>query len=106
MIDNDLPTLTQNHLLGAHSLVKLDRLENGAVSLKWFDEDRIKDLFKQKRRLKSSMKITGFFLEEEILLTAKPKELQKFITKYMASEGEDKWKTDTKYILTRDLTKP
>ena len=106
MIDNELPTLTQNHLLGAHSLVKLDRLENGAVSLKWFDEDRIKDLFKQKKIKIKHEKITGFFLEEEILLTAKPKELQKFIRKYMASEGEDKWKTDTKYILTRDLTKP
>lgn len=106
MVESDLNSLTQNHLLNAHSLVKLDVLNDGKVSLNWFDEDRIKDLFKQNKIKIKHEKIRGSLFEEEILLTAKPKELQKFIRKYMASNNEDKWKTDTKYTLTRDLTKP
>jgi hypothetical protein len=106
LVDSDLNSLTQNHLLSAHSLVKLDVLEEGKVRLKWFDEKRIKELFEQNKIKIKHEKLRGFLFEEEILLTAKSKELQKFIKKYMASKNEDKWKTDTKYTLTRDLTKP
>ena len=106
VVDNELNSLLQSHLLGAHSLVKLDVLEEGKVSLKWFDEKRIKELFEQNKIKIKHQKMRNFLFEEEILLTAKPKELQKFIKKYMASNKEDKWKTDTKLTLTRDLTKP
>jgi hypothetical protein len=105
-VESDLSSLTQSHLLNAHSLVKLDVLNDGKVRLNWFDEDRIKDLFKQNKIKIKHQKIRGSLFEEQILLTAKPKELQKFIRKYMASNNEEKWKTDTKYTLTRDLTTP
>lgn len=106
VIESELNSLLQNHLAKTHSLVKFDVLQDGKVSLKWFDEKRIKDLFKNNKIKIKHEKIIGFLFEEEILLTAKPKELQKFIKKYMSSNQENKWKTDTKYTLTRDTTKP
>jgi hypothetical protein len=105
-VDLKINSLTQTHLIGSHSLVKLDILDNEKVSLKWFDEDRIKELFQQNKIKIKHEKIRNSFFDEEILLTAQPKELQKFIKKYMASNKENKWRTDTKHTLTRDRTKP
>ena len=95
-VEIEVSSLTQTHMVSSHSLVKLDVLDDGKISLKWFDESRIKDLFEQNKIKIKHEKIRNPLFEEEILLTAKPKELQKFIKKYMASNTEDKWKTDTK----------
>ena len=102
--DLGVSSLTEEHMVSTHSLVKFDFLADKRVSLSWLDEDRLEELFKE-NRIKIEHEKTGVD-KSTILLTAKPKELQKFIKKYMASNIENKWKTDTKYILTSDHSKP
>ena len=104
MFEPDLSSLVRNHLVSAHSLAKFDILDNNQISIKWLDEDRLKTLFKEKK-IKIKHQKTGID-ESEILLTAKPEELQKFIRKYMASKDENKWESDTKFILTKSNAKP
>ena len=96
---DDLSSLTENHLVPSHSLVKLDILENGEISMRWLDESKIENLFKE-NKIKLKHEKTGF-TGDDILLTATSKELQKFIKKFMSSKDEDKWTTDTDFILNK-----
>lgn len=104
MVDVGIESLLENHLVSTHSLVKFDIAEDKSVRLNWLDESRMKELFKQKK-IKIEHEKTGID-KSGILLTAKSKELQKFIKKYMASKDEDKWKSDTKFTLTKVNAKP
>lgn len=104
MIDLGAGSLIENHLVGTHSLVKFDVNEDQSVRLNWLDESRLKELFDQ-RKIKIEHERTGID-KSGILLTAKSKELQKFIKKYMASKNEDKWDSDTKFTLTKANAKP
>ncbi|MFY0628855.1 MAG: hypothetical protein JXR05_00660 [Flavobacteriaceae bacterium] len=100
----DLSSLTENHLVPTHSLVKIDILDNGEISMKWLDESKLKELFK-KNKIKIKHEKTGV-AGDDILLTATTKELQKFIKKFMASKDEDKWSSDTNFILNKTDVQP
>jgi len=101
---NDLSSLTQNHLIPTHSLVKFDVLKNNSISMKWLDESRLTELFKN-NKIKIKHEKTGI-ADDGILLTASSEELQKFIKKYMSSNDDEKWSTDTNFTLTKADVKP
>jgi hypothetical protein len=86
------------HLIKTHSLAKLDMDSNNSISIKWLDEDKLKFLLNNDK-IKIKHEKVGF--DETILLKASSEELVKFIQKYMNSEDEEKWKTDTQFDLKR-----
>jgi hypothetical protein len=90
--------LLQSHSIYTHSLVKYDVQKNGKIEIRWLAEDKVQPLFKQKK-IKIKHETIGI-LNENYLLTASPKELQKFIEKYMASNDAEKWETSTKFTLS------
>jgi hypothetical protein len=91
--------LLQSHSIYTHSLVKYDVQKNGKIEIRWLAEDKVQPLFKQKK-IKIKHETIGI-LNENYLLTASSKELQKFIEKYMASNDAEKWETSTKFTLTK-----
>jgi hypothetical protein len=95
----NIDNLLQSHSIYTHSLVKYDVLKNGKIEIRWLDEDKIDALFKEKK-IKIKHETFGV-LNDQYLLTANSKELQKFIKKYMASNDAEKWKTSTKFILSK-----
>ena len=95
----DVDNLLESHSIYTHSLVKYDIQKNGNIEVKWLDEDKVKELFKQKK-IKIKHQTIGM-LNDKYLLTASSKELQKFLEKYMASNDAEKWETSTKYTLSR-----
>lgn len=94
--DNNLYKM---HLINTHTLAKLDIESNQKVSIKWLAQKKIETLLNE-NKIKIKHEKTGF--DETILLTASSEELVKFIEKYMASEDEDKWKTDVEVNLKRN----
>jgi hypothetical protein len=97
-MDNLSNSLFKMHLIKTHSLAKLDMVSNNSISIKWLDEDKLKFLLNNDK-IKIKHEKVGF--DETILLTASSEELVKFIQKYMNSEDEEKWKTDTQFDLKR-----
>lgn len=95
----DIDNLLESHIVYSHSLVKYDVTDNGKIEVRWLDEDKIENLFK-KKKIKIKHKKIGV-LEDKYLLTASSEELEKFIKKYMNSDDKEKWKTSTKYTLTK-----
>ncbi|WP_442264955.1 hypothetical protein ACSIGC_11435 [Tenacibaculum sp. ZS6-P6] len=95
----DLSSLMKYHIVYTHSLVKLDMLSDGTVSIKWFDEKRLEKLFTEKK-IKIKHKKVGV-MKDDILLTATSEELQQFLKKYMVSKSVEKWETETKFTLTK-----
>ncbi|SNR17686.1 hypothetical protein [Tenacibaculum jejuense] len=95
----DLSSLMKYHIIYTHSLVKLDMLNDGTVSIKWFDEKRLEKLFTEKK-IKIKHKKVGA-MKDDILLTATSEGLQQFLKKYMVSESAEKWQTETKFTLTK-----
>jgi hypothetical protein len=91
--------LLQSHSIYTHSLVKYDVQKNGEIEIRWLDEDKVQTLFKE-HKIKIKHETFGL-LNDNYLLTASPKELQKFIEKYMASNDAEKWETSTKFTLTK-----
>jgi hypothetical protein len=96
---DDIENLLESHLIYTHSLVKYDVQKNGEIEIRWLDEDKVEALFKEKK-IKIKHEKIGLH-NEKYLLTAKPKELQKFIKKYMTSTDSEKWKTSTKFTLSK-----
>ncbi|MCG1035112.1 hypothetical protein [Polaribacter sargassicola] len=95
----NMDNLLESHSVYTHSLVKYDVQKNGQIEIRWLDEDKIEDLFKE-RKIKIQHETFGL-LNENYLLTASSKDLQKFITKYMASKDAEKWETSTKFTLSK-----
>jgi hypothetical protein len=93
----DIDNLLESHSVYTHSLVKYDVQKNGEIEIRWLDEDKIKGLFKE-QKIKIKHETFGL-LNENYLLTASSKELQKFVEKYMASNDAEKWETSTKFTL-------
>ncbi|SDS51518.1 hypothetical protein SAMN05216503_3309 [Polaribacter sp. KT25b] len=93
----DVDNLLESHSIYTHSLVKYDVQKNGEIEVRWLDEDKIRALFKE-HKIKIKHETFGV-LNDKYLLTASPKKLQKFIEKYMASNDDEKWKTDIKFTL-------
>ncbi|CAM1345201.1 hypothetical protein [Tenacibaculum amylolyticum] len=95
----NINSLLEDHIIYTHSLVKLDILKDGKINIKWFDEERLKKLF-QEKRIKIQHRRTGI-IEEDILLTASSEELYTFLKKYMLTEEAEKWETEAKFTLTK-----
>ncbi|PQJ76819.1 hypothetical protein [Polaribacter glomeratus] len=93
----DIDNLLESHSVYTHSLVKYDVQKNGEIEIKWLDEDKIKTLFKE-QKIKIKHETFGL-INEDYLLTANSKELQKFVEKYMASADVEKWETSTQFTL-------
>lgn len=96
---DDIDNLLESHSVYTHSLVKYDVQKNGEIEIRWLDEDKIGELFLEKK-IKIKHETFGM-INENYLLTASSKELQKFIEKYMASNDSDKWETSTEFTLTK-----
>lgn len=94
---NGVDNLLQSHSIYTHSLVKYDIQKNGEIEIRWLDEDKVRALFKE-HKIKIKHETFGV-LNDKYLLTASSKKLQKFIEKYMASNDDEKWKTDIKFTL-------
>ena len=80
-------------------MVKYDVKKNGEIEIRWLDEDKIEELFKE-RKIKIKHKKVGV-LDDKYLLTASSKELEKFIGKYMKSDDKKKWDTSVKFTLSK-----
>lgn len=73
-------TLDNFHVIPVHTFAKLEMKDNG-LFINWFDPNWLEELVRQ-NKIRIHHEDNGDF----ILLTAKPKELQKFVTKYVNSE--------------------
>ena len=86
------------HLFNTHTLAKLDIDSDNEINIKWLSSKKLETLLDE-NKIKIKHEKVGF--DETVLLTASSEELVKFIEKYMASEDEDKWKTDIEANLKR-----
>ncbi len=92
--------LFENHLLKTHSLAKLEVLDTEKIKLTWLDNSKISDLYEQ-NKIRLKREIVGINSEDsDYVLSASSEELYKFLEKYISSDIEDKWASDTKYTLT------
>lgn len=78
--DDDNLTMYDLHVMPVHSFAKLE-LKGDSALINWFSPEWLEDLIKQ-NRIRIHHENNG----ENILLTAKPHELQKFVIKYADSE--------------------
>ena len=69
------------HLIGVHTYAKVD-IENDSIVVKWFDSDWFENRLKENK-----IRIKHEANSANILLTAKPKELQKFVSKYATDKA-------------------
>jgi len=72
------------HYIPGHSLALLEKNDDGSLTIGWFNDKWIEELFKENRVKISHELVTGPPGEttEEYILTASTEELQKFIIKY------------------------
>ncbi|WP_320112223.1 hypothetical protein [Draconibacterium orientale] len=78
--DDDNITLADLHLVPVHTFAKLS-VSDDKLLIRWFDPEWLEDLIKE-NKIRIHHEDNGDY----ILLTAKPKELQKFVSKYVDSE--------------------
>ncbi|SET44776.1 hypothetical protein SAMN05444285_11353 [Draconibacterium orientale] len=78
--DDDNITLVDLHLVPVHTFAKLS-VSDDKLEIRWFDPEWLEDLIKE-NKIRIHHEDNGDY----ILLTAKPKELQKFVSKYVDSE--------------------
>ncbi|MDX1284027.1 MAG: hypothetical protein R3182_03400 [Draconibacterium sp.] len=79
-MDDDEITLASFHIIPVHTFAKL-KVEENKLIINWFDQEWLEELIKENK-----IRIHHEDNDDFILLTAKPKELQKFVTKYVNSE--------------------
>ena len=79
-LEGDDLTLGDFHVIPVHTFAKLTITDNHLI-INWFDPEWLEELIRQ-NKIRIHHEDNGDF----ILLTAKPKELQKFVTKYVNSE--------------------
>ncbi len=91
-MDGDLD-LASFHLIPVHTFAKLKFTEN-QLHINWFNQDWLRELIDENR-----IRIHHEENDDFILLTAKPAELQKFVTKYVHSE--EAFKDGMEAILAR-----
>ena len=102
-LDNQdgIDNLLERHSVYTHSLVKYAFNNDGKLSIKWLDEDKVEALFEEKK-IKIEHRKIGI-LRDKYLLFASSEDLEKFIEKYISSNDSNKWDTDTKYTLSKVL---
>ena len=93
LFDDDELDLASFHIIPVHTFARLKVFENKLI-INWFDQDWLEDLIEE-NRIRIHHENNG----DVILLTAKPAELQKFVTKYVNSE--EAFKDGMEAILTR-----
>ena len=91
--DNDLD-LASFHIVPVHTFAKLE-VSSNKLQINWFDQDWLGKLI-EKNKIRIHHENNGDY----ILLTALPKELQKFVTKYVGSE--EAFKDGIEAVLTRN----
>jgi len=79
-MDDDNLDLASFHIIPVHTFAKLT-VEEDRMVINWFDQDWLEDLIKENK-----IRIHHEENDDFILLTAKPRELQKFVIKYVNSE--------------------
>ena len=89
----DEVTLATFHIVPVHTFAKLT-VEDDRLIINWFDQDWLDELIRENK-----IRIHHEQNDDFILLTAKPKELQKFVTKYVNSE--DAFKDGLEVVLRR-----
>lgn len=92
-VDDDNLDLAAFHIIPVHTFAKLTISDN-ELNINWFDQDWLEDLISE-NKIRIHHENNG----DIILLTAKPDELQKFVTKYVNSE--EAFKDGLEAILTR-----
>ncbi len=93
MSDDDNLDLATFHMIPVHTFAKLT-IENDKLLINWFDQEWLKNLIQENK-----IRIHHEENDDIILLTAKPGELQKFVTKYVNSE--EAFKNGLEAVLTR-----
>lgn len=91
--DNNELDLAAFHVIPVHTFAKLEFSKN-RLEIHWFDQNWLEDLI-EANKIRIHHENNGDF----ILLTAKPKELQKFVTKYVNSE--EAFKDGIEAVLSR-----
>jgi hypothetical protein len=97
LFDVDMKTINpvaSGHLVGMHTLAKIDFSEdNNSLELIWFTEEKLVQLLKEDRikikHERTGVNHTGY------LLTASSDELERFLSKYIDSDIQDKWEGET-----------
>lgn len=84
-------TILDFHLIGVHTFAKID-IKTDSITINWFDSEWFEEkLEKEHIRIKHEKNSSN------ILLTAQPKELQKFVIKY--SDDENAFEKDFQFVL-------
>ncbi len=86
-------TLYDFHIIPVHTFAKLT-VETNKLTINWFDQDWLEELIDENK-----IRIHHEDNDDFILLTAKPDELQKFVTKYVNSE--EAFEDGLEVVLTR-----
>lgn len=92
-VEGENMTLADFHVIPVHTFAKLT-VEDDRLKINWFDNDWLEKLIRENK-----IRIHHEETDDLILLTAKPQELQKFVTKYVNSE--EAFKDGLEVILQR-----
>ncbi|NQU84641.1 MAG: hypothetical protein HQ541_02665 [Mariniphaga sp.] len=95
--DGEFFDFAQFSVIPVHTFAKVE-FEDDVVKIKWFAQDWLRNLSEQNK-----IRIHYEKNDDYILLTAKPKELQKFVTKYVNSDERffEGGIADTEIVLER-----
>lgn len=85
--------LASFHIVPVHTFAKIEISKN-KLQINWFDQNWLEKLIKENK-----IRIRHEYNGDYILLTASPKDLQKFVTKYV--DSEDAFKDGIDAVLTR-----
>jgi hypothetical protein len=91
--DNQDLDLASFHIVPVHTFAKVLVAKN-RLEIKWYNQDWLEKLIKENK-----IRIRHEYNGDYILLTASPKELQKFVTKYV--DSEEAFKDGIEATLTR-----
>lgn len=100
--------LSAANIIGTHTLVKFDILNNNEINLTWLPEGVLRDLIVE-NRIKINYEIIGNFIggsnvhfnDKGYLLTASAEDLQKFLKKYIKSNDYKEYRTDQYFDATQ-----
>lgn len=86
--DDRYDGLYDMHMIGSHSIAMINKKSDGEITISWFDEEWLHQLFEENRVKIAHEKVSNpnWREESEYVLTAGTGELQKFIRKYGAPE--------------------
>jgi hypothetical protein len=89
--DREELTVFDLHMMPTHSIARVDLVDNDRVNIRWFNEEWLRNMFKQNKiKISHEVMMDPNPKGEDdgaYLLTATTDELQKFIMKYAKTEG-------------------